>query len=96
MTTAIPPIVIAFKTATLCLGGLVTYLAARAARRTNDRALWALATGFGVVTLGALLAGLADQLPVADARTALVVESALTTAGFAVVAYSLRLTRPEN
>lgn len=38
------------NTAMLCLGGPVTYLAARAARRTGATGLAYLAAGFGVVT----------------------------------------------
>jgi hypothetical protein len=84
---------IAFKTATLLLGGLITYLAARAAGRTGLPGLRYLAAGFGIVTLGSLAAGVLDQLLSVDAGVALTVESALTTAGFAVIAYSLYVTR---
>ncbi|WP_226012131.1 DUF7521 family protein [Halomicrobium salinisoli] len=93
MIDSIPPVVIAFKTATLLLGGLVTALAARAALRTRADGLAYLAVGFGVVTLGSLLAGVADQLLGIDPGAALVVETALTAVGFAVIAYSLLVTR---
>jgi hypothetical protein len=93
MTDAtVPTTAILFKAATLALGTLVTYLAAKAARRTGARGLRYLAVGFGVVSLGSLLAGVADQLLAVDAGTALTVESGLTAAGFAVVAYSLYVT----
>jgi hypothetical protein len=91
--TDVPTVAVAFKTATLALGGLITYLAAKAARRTGSTGLASLAVGFGVVTLGSLLAGVTDLFVPASAGTALVVESALTTLGFAVVAYSLYVTR---
>lgn len=90
---AVPTVVVVLKTATLCLGGLITYLAAKAARRTGATGLAYLAVGFGVVTLGSLLAGVADLFVPGDGSTALVVESALTALGFAVVAYSLYVTR---
>jgi hypothetical protein len=89
----VPFVAIVFKTVTLGLGGLITYLAAKAARRAGGGGLRYLAVGFGIVTFGSLLAGVADQLPVADASTALIVESALTAVGFAVIAYSLYATR---
>ncbi|WP_380681256.1 DUF7521 family protein [Salinigranum sp. GCM10025319] len=91
--TRIPLAVVALKTVTLGLGGLITYLAARAARRRSSPGLSTLAVGFGVVTLGSLLAGVADQFLAVDATTALVVEQALTAVGFGVVTYSLYVTR---
>ena len=101
-------ILIALKTITLLLGALITYYSYKAHVRTKARPLWYLAVGFGIVTLGVLIAGIVDQvlrfaiisgqgLPfalggvgdraVADA--ALVIESALTALGFAVIVYSL-------
>ena len=47
----------ALKTITLLLGGLITYLAYKAHRRSGARPLWYLAVGFGIVTMGLLLAG---------------------------------------
>jgi uncharacterized membrane protein len=84
-----PNFVVAFKTITLLLGALITYFAYRAYRRTNARALGALAVGFGIITIGALLAGIVDQALGADPLDALLLESALTTVGFAIILYSL-------
>jgi hypothetical protein len=92
MNGEIPPVVIGFKTVSLLLGGLITYLAVTAARKAESRPLAYLAGGFAVVTLGSLLAGVADQAPRVDATTALVVESALTAVGFCCIAYSLYVT----
>jgi hypothetical protein len=85
----LPTLVAGLKTLTLALGGLVTYFAYKAYSRTESSALRALTIGFGLVTLGALLAGVADQFLVDDRNVALVVESLLTAAGFAVITYSL-------
>jgi hypothetical protein len=85
----LPAVALGFKTLTLLLGGLVTSLAYRAYRKTGATGLGLLALGFGVVTLGALVAGLLDQALRVDASVALTVESALTAVGFAVIAYSL-------
>jgi hypothetical protein len=81
--------VVALKTVTLVLGGLITYFAFKAYRRTGAPPLRALALGFGTVTLGSLLAGVVDRLLETAGTTALVVESALTAIGFAIILYSL-------
>ncbi|GGN87665.1 MULTISPECIES: DUF7521 family protein [Haloarcula] len=89
MNGQIPLVVLGFKTVTLLLGGLITYFAAKAAVKSRSRGLTYLAVGFGTVTSGSLLAGVADQVFGFDTQTALVFENALTMVGFAVVAYSL-------
>lgn len=91
--TRLSLVVVALKTVTLALGGLITFLAAKAARRTSSSGLSILAAGFGVVTLGSLLAGIADLVLAVDPTTAFVVEQALTAVGFGIVTYSLYVTR---
>ena len=93
MSASVPPLVLVFKTITLLIGGFVTYTAARAARKTGWAGLTYLAVGFGIATFGSLLAGVADQALLLDTSTALVVENALTAAGFAVIGYSLYATQ---
>jgi hypothetical protein len=61
----------------------------KAWQRTGSPALRSLALGFGFVTLGSLLAGVADQLLAVDQMLAVLVESTLTAVGFAVIVYSL-------
>lgn len=85
LTTA----VVGLKTLTLLLGGSITFYAYKAYRTTGSRALRALAVGFGTVTVGALVAGIVDQLLPLDPTLAFVVESLFTTAGFAVILASL-------
>ena len=82
-------VVVALKTVTLLLGGAVTYFALKAWNRTGSPALRSLAIGFGFVTFGALLAGIADQVLAVDRTLAVLTESALTAVGFAVIVYSL-------
>lgn len=89
MTQHITTAVLVLKTLTLILGSMITFYSYQAYRRTASRALRALALGFGLVTLGALLAGIVDQLIAVDPDFALVVESAFTTVGFAIILYSL-------
>lgn len=86
-------VVVALKTLTLVLGGVITYLAYKAFRRTRSAALRSLTVGFGLVTLGALLAGVADQVLGLQTEVAIIAESALTAAGFAVIVYSLYVQR---
>ncbi|WP_435195723.1 DUF7521 family protein [Natronomonas sp. EA1] len=81
--------VVVLKSLTLLLGGLITYYSFRAYRRTGSPALRALAAGFGIITLGALLAGAADQLLPVEPSIAFLVESSFTVVGFAVITYSL-------
>jgi len=86
---AITSAVVALKTITLLLGGMITYFAFKAYRRTRSVALRSLSVGFGLVTLGSLLAGAADLILQVDQRYALIIQSTLTAAGFAVIMYSL-------
>lgn len=85
----LPTAVVALKTVTLVLGGLITFFAFQAYRRTRSSPLRSLAIGFGFVTLGSFIAGVFDQFVPVPLGTALVVESLLTAIGFGVVLYSL-------
>lgn len=84
-----PTLVTLLKTVTLILGGLITYHAASASRRTGSRALRALAVGFGLVTAGSAVAGVLDLLAPVTVATALAVESTFTAVGFGAILYSL-------
>lgn len=81
--------VVALKTVTLVLGGLITYFSFRAYRQTRAKPIGALALGFALVTLGALVAGVAHQGFDVDTDLVLLVEGALMAAGFGVILYSL-------
>lgn len=89
MSPHITTTVIVLKTLTLITGGLITYFAYKAYRRTEAQALGALASGFGVITFGALLAGVLDRVLQVSSNYALIAESLLTFAGFAIILYSL-------
>jgi hypothetical protein len=88
----VPSLIIAFKTLTLVLGSLITYFAYKSYRRTKSRALGALALGFGIMTFGTFLAGVADQLLFSDFEIGLLIESGLIALGFLVIVYSLYTT----
>ena len=90
--TADPSISVAIilvKSLTLVLGALITYLAFKAYRRTGGSSLRSLAIGFGIVTLGSALAGVADQLLGVSLPIGVLLQSLLTALGFAVITYSL-------
>lgn len=81
--------IIVTKSIILLLGGLVTSLSYKAYRRTHAAALRALAIGFGIVTLGALLAGAAHQLLGVSLASGIFINSLLTALGFVIITYSL-------
>lgn len=89
MNLALTTVVAVLKTMTLVLGGSITFYAFKAYRSSGSPALRALAIGFGAVTVGALFAGIVDQLLPLAPNLAFVVESAFTTVGFGVILYSL-------
>lgn len=82
----------AVKTLVLLLGGIITYYSLKAYRRTEDRSLGLLTAGFGVVTLGAALGGLANELLSVELATGVVIEGMFVVVGFSLIAYSLRVT----
>lgn len=89
---ASPIVITALKTITLLLGGLITYFGYRAYRRTGARSLRALTVGFAFVTVGSLLAGVADVVFATPLEVGLLIESSLIAIGFGVIVYSLYVT----
>lgn len=77
------------KTLVLLVGGMITYFAFKAYRRTRQRALGLLATGFGLVTLGLAFAGLLHEILGVSLEFGVLVESLLVLVGFLIIAYSL-------
>lgn len=92
ITTA--TLILGFKTLTLVLGGLITYLAYKSYRRTRSRSLGALTLGFAIITLGAFMGGVVDQFLDAGFQFGLLIESGLIATGFLVIVYSLYTTAP--
>ncbi|MFB6085494.1 MAG: hypothetical protein ABEJ84_01595 [Halodesulfurarchaeum sp.] len=82
-------LIVVLKTLSVALGGLITYFAYRAYRRTGASALRWLSIGFAVITFGALLGGIIDQVLVTTREWAIVMESSLAVVGFAIILYSL-------
>jgi heme/copper-type cytochrome/quinol oxidase subunit 3 len=79
------------KTLILVVGGIVTYLAFSAYRRTYDRALGFLAVGFGLIVIGVLLAGVTFELLSVALGVGILVESLFVLLGMLIIAYSLRV-----
>lgn len=77
------------KTLVLVVGGVVTYFAFKAFRRTRQRALGYLAAGFGLLTLGVGVAGFLYELLEVDLAVGILIESLLALLGLAIIAYSL-------
>ena len=91
-TTASPEIttaIVIVKTGILLLGSLITYFSLKAYRRTGAPALRSLAIGFGIVTFGSLLAGTFDVLFNLPLAIGVLIDTAITLVGFAVITYSL-------
>lgn len=81
--------IVATKTVSLVLGSLITYFSFRAYRRTGAPPLRALAVGFGIVTLGAVVAGVLDLFTSVQLLHGVLVHSALTMVGLLFITYSL-------
>jgi tryptophan-rich sensory protein len=79
------------KTLILVVGGIVTYLAYSAYRRTGDVSLRLLSIGFGLVVVGVLLAGFTFELLRVSLGLGILLESLFVLAGLGVIAYSLRV-----
>ncbi|MGM0590333.1 MAG: DUF7521 family protein [Halobacteriota archaeon] len=88
LTSLATGIVVA-KTGIMVLGDLLIYLSFSAARRTDSESLELLAVGFGVVTTGALLAGMASLVFGLPLQTGVLVDLVLTPVRFAVITCSL-------
>jgi len=87
---AIRTIVFLLTTATVLLvGGLLTYLTVRAARRTKATPLWILASGFTLVTVGTVVAELCLLGLPASFEGLDVIVSIVIAIGFAVTGYSV-------
>lgn len=85
--------IIAVKTVILLLGSGITYIAYKAYRRTGTPSLRVLGIGFGVITFGALLAGIAHQILSVPLETGILINSVLVAIGLAIIMYSLYLER---
>jgi heme/copper-type cytochrome/quinol oxidase subunit 3 len=93
MSMATTTAIIVLKTVILLLGSGITYIAYKAYRRTGEASLQILALGFGTITLGALLAGIANQILGVSLEQGIVINSLLVATGYAIIMYSLYIER---
>jgi hypothetical protein len=77
----------------LLLGGGITYIAYRAYRRTGEDSLRVLGVGFGIITLGALLTGVANQFLSVSLARGVLINSMFVAIGLAVIMYSLHIQK---
>lgn len=77
------------KSVILLLGGGITYIAFKAYQRTGVESLRLLGTGFGIITLGALLTGVANQFFSVALEVGVFINSMFVALGLAVILYSL-------
>lgn len=89
----VEPAIVIIKTVILLLGSGITYIAYRAYRRTGTPSLRVLGIGFGIITFGALLAGIAHQVFSVSLELGILTNSVLVAIGLAIVLYSLYLER---
>ncbi len=87
-------VVVTTKAVTLTFGGILTWLSYRAFTRTGAPALRALATGIGLVAIGALLGGVVDQVSGLSVLVGVAVQGCFSAVGFGVLTYSLYADGP--
>ncbi|MFD1643868.1 DUF7521 family protein [Halohasta litorea] len=83
----------AVKAVILILGSGITYIAFKAYRRSNDPSIGVLGIGFGVITVGAFLSGVANQFYSVTLETGVLFNSVFVAIGLAVILYSLYMQR---
>jgi|AntDeeMinimDraft_5_1070356.scaffolds.fasta_scaffold14323_1 hypothetical protein len=81
------------KLVILLLGGGITYIAFKAYRRTRASSLRVLGIGFGIITLGAFLSGVANQVFLISLEIGVLVNSIFVAVGLAVIMYSLYIQK---
>ena len=77
----------------LFLGGGITYIAFKAYRRTGEDSLRVLGVGFGIITLGAILTGVANQFFSIGLALGVLINSLFVALGLAVIMYSLYIQK---
>ncbi|UIP01599.1 hypothetical protein Hbl1158_16725 (plasmid) [Halobaculum sp. CBA1158] len=81
------------KSIILVLGTGITYIALKAYRRTGEDSLRILGVGFGIISVGALLTGVANQFFSVSLALGVLVNSVFVAIGLAVIMYSLRIQK---
>ncbi|PAU80809.1 hypothetical protein CK500_14875 [Halorubrum salipaludis] len=92
MKGVVPAIAIV-KFVILILGGGITYIAFKAYRRTGENSLRVLGIGFGVLTLGALLTGVANQFFSVSLAYVVLINSMFVAFALTIIMYSLYIQK---
>ncbi|MBX0288763.1 MULTISPECIES: DUF7521 family protein [Haloarcula] len=77
----------------LLLGSGITYIAFKAYQRTGEHSLRVLGVGFGIITLGAILTGVANQFFSVGLALGVLTNSLFVALGLAVIMYSLYIQK---
>lgn len=77
------------KSINVVLGGLITYYAYRAYRRSRSTPIGAVAVGFALITVGGVIGGAIDLLSAMPTTDAIVAQDVFVAAGFLAILYSL-------
>jgi hypothetical protein len=77
----------------LLLGGGITYIAFKAYLRTREHSIRVLGVGFGIITLGAFLTGVANQFFSVSLELGVLINSVFVAIGLAIIMYSLHIQR---
>ncbi len=80
----------------LVIGGIITYYAYRAYKIQRDRSLFYLTIGFGLITVGAILGGIAIVATNRDFKMALLLDASFMVSGLSLILYSLHVTTTET
>ncbi|WP_080505341.1 MULTISPECIES: hypothetical protein [Halorubrum] len=91
--TAIVTAIAVVKFVILILGGSITYIAFKAYRHTGEESLQMMGVGFGILTLGAALTGIANQLFSVGLAHVVLINSLFVASGLAVIVYSLYIQK---
>lgn len=90
----ITPFVVVVKIVAFGIGGVVTSLAYRAARRTGSVALRTLTVGAAVLSLSVVVDGRLAELLGWGPSVGILLDSVLLLGGFTALGYSLYVTDP--
>lgn len=77
----------------LLFGGIVVYFALKSYRRRKSLAMLLLGSGFGFVTIGAVVAGILFELLNVDLITVESIQSVFQVVGFFIIVLSLTATK---
>lgn len=81
--------IIIIKAIILLLGGAITYIAFKAYRRTRTKSIQLLGIGFGVLTFGAFLTGMATQIFDFSLELGVLTNSVFVAIALAIIMLSL-------